>query len=71
VEHIIQENHITSLNKDPTDIYQKQTQQAIQKCNTLIDKHTQKYVINIKPMATKLNEYIKKNTRKKNQSDPK
>jgi hypothetical protein len=41
------------------DTYQKQIQHAIQKCNTLIDKHTQKYMINIKPTAPKLNVYIK------------
>ena len=65
MEPIIQENHITCLNKDPTDTYQKQTQQAIQKCNTLIDKHTQKYLINIKPMAPKLHAYIKTNKENK------
>jgi len=41
VDDFIQENHISCLNKDPTDTYQKQIQNAIQKCNTLIDKHTE------------------------------
>jgi len=59
VDDLIQENHTSCLNKGPTDTYQKQIQSAIQKCNTLIDKHTQKYLINIKPMAPKLNVYIK------------
>jgi len=29
------------LNKDPTDSYHKQTQQAIQQCNTVKQKHKQ------------------------------
>jgi hypothetical protein len=38
----IQESHITCLNKDPTDCYQKQIQQAFKKYDILIDKtHTQ------------------------------
>jgi hypothetical protein len=40
VDNFIHENYITHLNTDPTDKNQKQIQQAIQKCNTLIDKHT-------------------------------
>jgi hypothetical protein len=59
VDDFIKENHIIRLSKDHTDTYQKQIQHAIQKCNTLIDKHTQKYLINIKPKAPKLNVYIK------------
>jgi hypothetical protein len=59
VDDFIQENHISCLNKDPTDTYQKQIQNAIKKSNTQIDKHAQKYLINIKPMAPKLNVYIK------------
>jgi Na+/phosphate symporter len=39
VKNFIKENHIKILNKDPTEIYQKQIHQTIQKCNTLIDKH--------------------------------
>ena len=55
----MQENHITQLNKDPTDTYQKQIQQTIQKCNVLVDKQGYKYLVNIKPAAPKLNMYIK------------
>ena len=49
----------------PTDTYQKQIQHAFQKCNMLIDKNTQKYLINIKPMAPTLDVYIK--THKENE----
>jgi len=59
IDNFIQENHITCLNKDPTNLYQKQIQQAIQKCNILIDKRTHKYLMNIKRIAPKLNAYIK------------
>jgi len=55
----IQENHKTRLYKDPTDSYQKQIQQAIKKCDMLIDKHINKYLVNIKPTAPKLNALIK------------
>ena len=55
----IQENHITHLNKDPTYLFQKQIQQALQKCNTLVEKSKHKYLINIKPMASSLNACIK------------
>jgi len=59
VDNFIQENHITQLNKDPTDTYQKQIQRTIQKCNIFVDKQAHKYLINIKPAAPKLNIYIK------------
>jgi len=59
VNNFIKENHMNMLNKDPTEIYQKQIQQAIQKCNTLIDKQTHRYLLNIKPMAPKLKVYLK------------
>ena len=59
VNNFIKENHINMLNKDPTEIYQKQIHQAIQKCNTLIDKQTHRYLLNIRPMAPKLNVYLK------------
>jgi hypothetical protein len=39
VDKFIQENHIRQINKDPTDKYQKQIQQTIQKCDLLIDNH--------------------------------
>jgi hypothetical protein len=59
----INENRITHLNKDPTDQFQKQIQQVLQKCNTLIDKNKIKYLMNIKPTAPKLNAYIKTHKR--------
>jgi hypothetical protein len=55
IRSFMQENKITQLNKDPTDKYYKQIQQTIKNCNSLIDKHTQKFLTNIKPMAPKLN----------------
>jgi len=59
INNFIKENHINMLNKDPTEVYQKQIHQAIQKCNTLTDKQTHRYLLNIKPMAPKLNVYLK------------
>jgi len=35
IDTFIQENHVTRLNKDPTDSYQKQIQQAIKKYDIL------------------------------------
>jgi len=61
----IQENNITKLNKDPTDKYQKQIQQKVKSCNLLIDKHTQRFLIHIKPMAPTLNVRLK--THKENE----
>jgi hypothetical protein len=65
VNKFITENQMQLLNKDPTEAYQKQIHQTIQKCNTLIDKHIHKYQTNIKPSAPQLNVYIK--THKENQ----
>jgi len=39
INNFIKENHINVLNKDPTEVYQKQIHQAIHKYNTLIDTH--------------------------------
>ena len=55
----IQENQITRLKKDPTVGFQKQIQQALQKCDTLIEKSKHKYLMNIKPTAPHVNAYIK------------
>jgi hypothetical protein len=66
VDDFIQENHISHLNKDPTDTYQKQIQYAIQKCTALIDKHTHKYLINIKPTAPN-SMYVHIKTHKENE----
>jgi hypothetical protein len=65
VNKFITENQMQLINKDPTEVYQKQIHQTIQKCNTLIDKHIHKYLTNIKPSAPQLNAYIK--THKENQ----
>ena len=65
VDKFIQENHIKQINKDPTDKYQKQIQQTIQKCDLLRDKHAQIFLMNIKPTSPKLNIYIK--THKENE----
>ena len=54
INTLIEENLITCLNKDPTDFYPEQIQQAIKECDILIEKRTHKYLMNIKPMAPKL-----------------
>ena len=59
VDNFIQENNIRQINKEPTNMYQKQIQQTIQRCNILVDKQAYKYLTNIKPAAPKLNIYIK------------
>jgi len=59
VDNFIQDNNIKQINKDPTEKYQRQIQQTIQRCNLLVDKQKYKYLTNIKPMASKLNIYIK------------
>ena len=53
IDTFIQENNIIKLNKDPTDAYQRQIQQTMQKCKDLIDKNKSKYMLNIKPTAPK------------------
>ena len=59
LREFIQENGITRLNKDPTDLYQKQIQQALQKCDALIEKGKHRYLMNVRPTAPNLNAYIK------------
>jgi len=39
VKAFIQENHIMQFTKNPTDLFQKQIEQALQKCGTLIEKN--------------------------------
>jgi len=39
--------------------HQKQIQQAVKKCDIMIDKHINKHLLNIKPRAPKLNALIK------------
>ena len=59
IQKFIQENGITTLPKDPTDQFHKQIQQAIQRCQTLIERNQQKFLLHIKPTAPQLNAYIK------------
>jgi len=65
VGKFVQENNIIKLNKDPTEAYRKQLQQAMQKCEDLIEKNKRKYLLNIKPATPKINAYIK--THKENE----
>jgi len=59
IQTFIQENGITTLPKYPTDHFHKQIQQAIQRCQTLIERNQQKCLLHIKPTAPQLNAYIK------------
>jgi len=59
VHNFLRENNIRQINKDPTDRYQKQIQQAIQQCKLLIEKRTHTYLMNIKPRAPQLYAYLK------------
>lgn len=59
IEDFLKENHFTQLQYDPTDKYQKQIQQTISKCNTLIEKQQKKYLTQIKPQPPKLKAQIK------------
>jgi hypothetical protein len=45
--------------KDSTDSFQKQIQQIIHKCNSIIGRHQHKYLLQIKPAAPKLYAIIK------------
>ena len=54
VEDFLKESHFTQIEIDPTDKYQKQIQQTIVKCNTLIDKQRKKYLTQIKPQPPNL-----------------
>ena len=65
INEFIKDNNILLLNKDPTEKYQKQVQQAIKNANSIIDKNAHKYLTNIKPTAPKLNVHLK--THKENQ----
>ena len=59
VETFIHDNHITQLQKDPTELFQKQIQQTLQICNTIIDKNQHKYLLQIKPTVPALKALIK------------
>ena len=54
IDTFIHEKRITRLNSDLTYFCQKETQQATQKCDILVDKRMNKHLINIKPTAVKL-----------------
>ena len=64
-ENFICKNDITQLNKNPTESFQKQIQQTMQKCNILIERKQQKFLSQIKPSAPTLNALIK--THKQNE----
>jgi len=53
IDTFIKDNNIKQIIKDPTEKYQKVIQQTLQKCNFLVEKQNQKYLMNIKPMAPK------------------
>jgi hypothetical protein len=59
VYDFLHEHHIIKIHKDPTENYRKQTQQAIQICNILIDKQKSKFLTQIKPQPPTLNAQIK------------
>lgn len=59
VENFLTDNDFIQLTQDPTAKYQKQIQQSILKCNTLIDKQQKKYLTQIKPQPPKFNAHIK------------
>jgi len=60
IDYFIQENNLKkTLNKDPTETYQKPIQKALQKYNALVNKRSHRYLVNIKPTAPRLNIYIK------------
>jgi hypothetical protein len=59
VNTCIQNNSMLQLNKDPTEQYQKQISQALQKCDPLISKNQYKYLLQMKPNAPELHALIK------------
>jgi len=61
----IEDNNIKQINKDPTEKYQRTIQQILQNNNLVVEKQIQKYLMNIKPRAPKLDVYIK--THKENE----
>ena len=54
METFIGENNIIQLHKDPTELFQKQIQQTLQKRNEIIDKTQHKYILQIKTTAPHL-----------------
>lgn len=54
IDTFMQENQIMQISKDPIELFQKQIQQTIHKCNAIIHKNQQKYLLQMKPMAPNL-----------------
>ena len=65
VDKFIKDNYIKQTNKDPTEKYQAIVQHTLKNNNLTIEKQQYKYLMNIKPTASKLNVYIK--THKENE----
>jgi hypothetical protein len=59
IENFIQTNNMSQLNRDPTDHYQKQLLQTIQKCTSIIHKGQLKYLTQMKPTAPRQEALIK------------
>jgi hypothetical protein len=57
--NFIQTNDMLLLTRDPTDHYQKQISQTIQKCTSVINKGQIKYLTQMKPTAPRLEALIK------------
>jgi hypothetical protein len=51
VNRFIQNNNMLQPNKDPTEQYQKQISQVLQKCDALISKNQHNYLLQMKPNA--------------------
>ena len=52
IETFIQEMGITTLPKDPTDQFHKQIQHAILRCQTIIERKQQKFLLHINPFPS-------------------
>jgi hypothetical protein len=59
VINFLNENNYEKLHKDPTGLYQKQTQKTIQCCGLIIDTYRRRHLTQIKPGASTLNALIK------------
>jgi len=47
IKAFIKQNNILTMNKDPTDKFQKQIQKTMAQCIGIIDKRKHKYIINM------------------------
>jgi hypothetical protein len=59
VLNFIQLNHMIPLNKDPTDKFQKQIQQAVNSSKAIVHKSQHKFTIQMNPKAPRPNALIK------------